>query len=84
VQDLEDFPDDSRDYRRGRAVAAWQPKLRVRHRRELEEQERRQRYAAALARAELGRFYWSGERDSELKAAINRRPKQRKSNGARR
>ena len=77
-------PDDFRDYRRGRAVPARQPKLRVRQRREVEEQERRQRYAAALARAELGRFYWSDERDSELKAAIKRRPRRRKSNGARR
>ena len=73
MQDLEDFPDDFRDYRRGRAVAAWQPKLRQRRRREVEEQERRRRYAEAIARAELGRFYWSGERDGELKAAIKRR-----------
>jgi len=70
-------PDDLRDYRRGRAVPAWQPKLKLRHRCEVEEQERRRRYAASLARAELGRFYWSGEYDGELKAAIKRRRKQR-------
>jgi hypothetical protein len=73
VQDREDFPDDFRDYRRGRAVPAWQPKLRQRRRREVEEQERRRRYAEAIARAELGRFYWNDERDGELKAAIKRR-----------
>jgi hypothetical protein len=72
VQDREDFPDDFRDYRRGRAVAAWQPKLRQRQRREVEDQERRRRYAEAIARAELGRFYWNEERDGELKAAIKR------------
>ena len=45
----------------------------MRDRREVEEQERRRRYAEAVARAELGRFYWNGERDGELKAAIKRR-----------
>jgi len=75
-------PDDFRDYRRGRAVPAWQPKLKLRHRREVEEQERRRRYAASLARAELGRFHWSSEHDGELKAAMRRRPRRRKSNGA--
>jgi hypothetical protein len=38
----------------------------------VEDQERRRRYAEAIARAELGRFYWNEERDGELKAAIKR------------
>ena len=41
----------------------------------MSEKRRRERFAEAVARAELGRFYWSGKRDGELKAALKRRRK---------
>jgi hypothetical protein len=50
----------------------------------MEEQERRERYAEAIARAELGRFYWDGERDGELKASMKRKPKRVGINGRKR
>jgi hypothetical protein len=73
--------DDLREYRHGRAVSPWWPKPRALRRRERSEGERRERYAEAVARAELGRFYWDARRDGELKAALKRRRKQRPGNG---
>jgi hypothetical protein len=32
-------------------------------------------FAAGIARAEFGRFYWNGTLDGQLKAAMTRRPK---------
>jgi hypothetical protein len=64
--------DDFRHYRRGRAAPSWQPKPVGRKRREVSEKYRRKRFAEALARAELGRFYWSGKLDQELEASMRR------------
>jgi hypothetical protein len=74
-------PDDLRDYRHGSAAPSWRPKATRLRRPDPSDRERRQRYAAAVARAELGRFYWDGRRQGELAAALKRRRKSARSNG---
>lgn len=46
------------------------PRIRKKPRSEADE---RAKFASALARAEFRRSYWSGEQDSQLRLAMNRR-----------
>jgi len=73
--------DDLRDYRHGSAAPSWQPRATPLRRPDPSDRERRERYAAAIARAEFGRFYWNGKRRDELEAALKRRRKQARSHG---
>ena len=73
--------DDLRDYRHGSAAPSWQPRETPRPRLGPSEEERREQYAEAIARAEFGRFYWNGKRRGELEAAMKRRRRQHPSNG---
>jgi hypothetical protein len=74
-------PDDLRDYRHGSAASSWQPRETPLRRPDPSERERREQYAAAIARAEFGRFYWNGKHRGELEAALKRRRKPARSNG---
>jgi hypothetical protein len=73
--------DDLRDYRHGSAAPSWQPRETPLRRPGPSEEERREQYAEAIARAEFGRFYWNGKRRDVLAAATKRRGKQAPSNG---
>ena len=73
--------DDLRDYRHGSAAPSWQPRETPLRRPDPSEEDRREQYAEAIARAEFGRFYWNGKRRDELEAAMKRRRKQHPTNG---
>jgi hypothetical protein len=67
--------DDLRDYRHGSAAPSWQPRETPLRRPGPSEEERREQYAEAIARAEFGRFYWNARLADQLAAAMKRPPK---------
>jgi hypothetical protein len=73
--------DDLRDYRHGSAASTRQSKATSLRRPDPSEEQRRERYAEAIARAEFGRFYWNEKRRRDLDVAMRRRRQQRPSNG---
>jgi hypothetical protein len=73
VHNQGDSKGDLREYRHACAVPSWQPKIR---RQPQARAEQRAQYAARLARAEFGRFYWNGELSRRMRIALQRRPKQ--------